>query len=313
MPTATKSARTAGSRARSGSPASRAPGCDNDSFRYEAVALLRQAVGFDWWCWPLIDPGTRLPTRYVGVESAVDRDYRRFCRLLIGPGAWGDLGAWAGGRGRRASQGRVRQVPVAAAISTATSGDLSRDPLWREMLGPAGAGDVLNVMLAADGACWGQLHLGRDKPGRWFSEDDERLLAELAPLIAARLRAGLRTRRPRGEEPGGGPEPAPESGTIVIDRDLSLVAATDEAWLWITRLGMPRLNADEPLPGFIYAAAARVAAAADRPPKPARVRLQTADGRWAVVRAAPLTHAAQGAGGYAVTLSRPVRRTWPRC
>ena len=191
-----------------GSPASRAPGCDNDSFRYEAVALLRQAVGFDWWCWPLIDPGTRLPTRYVGVESAVDRDYRRFCRLLIGPGAWGDLGASAGGRGRRASQGRVRQVPVAAAISTATSGDLSRDPLWREMLGPAGAGDVLNVMLAADGACWGQLHLGRDKPGRWFSEDDERLLAELAPLIAARLRAGLRTPPPSrggaGRRPGTG-------------------------------------------------------------------------------------------------------------
>jgi len=301
MSATAKSARTAGDRARSALTRLAGAELDNDAFRYEAMAILRQAVGFDWWCWPLLDPGTRLPTRYVGVESPADQDCRRFCRLLIDPGAWGDLGAWAGGRAPGASQERPSRPPAVAAISAATGGDLSRDLLWRELLGPAGASDVLNVMLPAGGMCWGQLHLGRDRPGRWFSEDDARVLTGLAPLIAARLRDGLRATRPREEE-----EPDSEPGTIFLDRDLALVGATDEAWRWIGRLGMPLLNSAEPLPGFVYAVAARVAASANQPPKPVRVRLQDTSGRWAVVRAAPLTYGTSpvAQGGCAVTLER---------
>ena len=50
----------------------------------------------------------------------------------------------------------------------------------------------------------------------------------------------------------------------------------------------------------------RVAASAHRPPKPVRVRLQDASGRWAVVRAAQLAPGTSpGAqGGYAVTLEQ---------
>jgi len=173
---------------------------DNDSFRYEAAAILRQAVGFDWWCWPLADPGARLPTRYVGVDAPTDQDQRRFCRLV--------LEAWDGGqhRGRGGSQ-----PPVVTTLSAATGGDLSRDLFWREILGPAGAGDVLDVMLATDGVCWGQLHLGRDSPGGWFGEDEAGFVGEVAPLIAARLRDGLRA--PRSCD---GPDPEP--GTIIVDR-----------------------------------------------------------------------------------------------
>jgi hypothetical protein len=301
MPATATSARAAADRARSALTRLAGAGLDNDALRFETVAILRQAVGFDWWCWPLLDPGTRLPTRYVGVESPADQDCRRFCRLLIDPGAWGDLGAWAGGGKPGVGQERIRRPGAVAAISTATGGDLSRDLLWREMLGPAGASDVLNVMLPANGMYWGQLHLGRDRPARWFSEDDERLLAGLAPLIAARLRDGLRVVRPQEEG-----EPDSEPGTILLDRDLSLIGATDEAWRWISRLGMPRLNEAEPLPGFVYAVAARVAVPADQQAKPVRVRLQDASGRWAVVRAAPLSRGASpvAQGGCAVTLER---------
>lgn len=299
MLAAGKPAGTAADRARPALTRLAAATLDNDSFRYEAIAVLRRAVGFDWWCWPLLDPGTRLPTRYAGVESPVDQDCRLFCRLLIDPGAWGDLGAWAGGRAPAAARpGRPRQPPAVAALSAATSGDLHRDLLWREILGPAGASDVLNVMFCSGGMCWGQLHLGRDRPGQWFGEDDERLLAALAPLIAARLRDGLRASRPPDEE-----EPDGEPGTILLDRDLSLVGATEAAWRWIDRLGMPRLNDAEPLPGFVYAMAARVTGSAGTP---VRVRLQDALGRWAVARAAPLTRGASpaGQGGCAVMLER---------
>ena len=115
---------------------------------------------------------------------------------------------------------------------------------------------------------------------------------DLAPLLAGRLRDGLRT-----GVPGDGPGAAP--GTIIVDRDCNLVAATDQAWRWIARLGLQPPNEAEPLPGFIYAIAARVAATPGRPA--ARMRLQTADGQWAVVHVAAITDAAEG---YAVTLER---------
>jgi DNA-binding CsgD family transcriptional regulator len=284
MPTQAIAVRAARRRARSALARLTRADLDNDSFRYEAAAILRQAVGFDWWCWPLADPGARLPTRYVGVDAPTDQDQRRFCRLV--------LEAWDGGqhRGRGGSQ-----PPVVTTLSAATGGDLSRDLFWREILGPAGAGDVLDVMLATDGVCWGQLHLGRDSPGGWFGEDEAGFVGEVAPLIAARLRDGLRA--PRSCD---GPDPEP--GTIIVNRDLSLVAATDPAWRWIDRLGLQRPSDDEPLPGFIYAAATRVAASTARPPRPARVRLQAADGRWVVVRVAPLTHGPRAGAGYAITL-----------
>jgi DNA-binding CsgD family transcriptional regulator len=59
-------------------------------------------------------------------------------------------------------------------------------------------------------------------------------------------------------------------------------------------------NEAEPLPGFIYLIAARIADTPGRPP--AQVRLQTADGHWAVVHAAAITHGPGAAGGYAITL-----------
>ncbi len=153
----------------------------------------------------------------------------------------------------------------------------------------------MGVLLVADGVCWARLHIGRDSSGRWFSDDDAEFLAGVAPLLATRLRDGMRARSARDDS---GLEP----GTIVVDRDLSLVAATDQAWRWIDRLGMQKVSDAEPLPGFIYAIATRVAASTVRPQRPARVRLQTAGGRWAVVRAAPLTRGPQAGEGYAITL-----------
>jgi len=57
----------------------RAP-MDNDVFRWEAAEVLRRAVGFDTWCWVLLDPATGMPTRYASTHSVIDRDQRRFNR-----------------------------------------------------------------------------------------------------------------------------------------------------------------------------------------------------------------------------------------
>jgi DNA-binding CsgD family transcriptional regulator len=178
-------------------------------------------------------------------------------------------------------------------LSAATGGALDRDPLWREILGPGGLGDHLRAYLAADGVCWAYLAMCRDAGRAWFSPGDAAFVASLAPLLAARLRAGLRQTTPAGTDAG-------EPGTIIVDRDLNLVTATSQAWRWITRLG-PAVPGDaEPLPGFIYAMLARLAHAA-QPDQTAQVCLQAADGTWALVRVASLT-GPQVDGGYAITL-----------
>jgi len=140
------------------------------------------------------------------------------------------------------------------------------------------------------------MSLGRENSGRWFGDEDVALLADLAPVIAARLRDGLRVGCP-----DDGLDPGP--GTIILDQDLSLVAATGQAWRWIERLGMQPVTSDV-LPGFIYAAATRAATSAAQVPEPARVRLQTGDGRWIIAWAAPLTRGPRAGNGYAITLER---------
>ena len=154
---------------------------DNDAFRLEAVAVLRQAIGFDWWCWTLLDPGARLPTRYLSAYAPIEPAMRRFCQLT-----WDDVAPIPAAGGPRA-RGSF------AALSAATSGDLRRDACWRDLLGPAGTGDSFTAPLMADGNCWALLHAGRDSSSRWFSEDETAFLAELAPLLAGLVRAEPRS------------------------------------------------------------------------------------------------------------------------
>jgi DNA-binding CsgD family transcriptional regulator len=178
-------------------------------------------------------------------------------------------------------------------LSAATSGALDRDPVWREMLGPGGLGDQLGAPLVADGLTWAYLSLYRDEGRAWFGPGDAAFVASVAPMLAARLRAGLRQTASASTDPG-------EPGTVIVDRDMKLVTATSHAWRWIARLGLEKPSDAEPLPGFIYAMLARLAHGA-QPDQTAQVRLQAADGTWALVRAAPLT-GPQVDGGYAITL-----------
>jgi DNA-binding CsgD family transcriptional regulator len=257
---------------------------DNDGFRWEAAAILRRVIGFDGWCWLLADPGARLPTRDLGENVVVGQFIRRFSRSH--PEAWAV--PWE------------RSAQPVAVTSVVTRGDLAKDPAWRETFGPAGVGDYMSAPLLADGTCWAQLHLHRDSSAEFFSADDAGLLAEVAPMLATRLRDGLRTRLDDGDEAPR--QDAAEPGTIIVDEELSVVAATPAAQDWIDRLGLMKPNDTEPLPGFIYSVATRAALSRARgaePPPSARARLQSADGRWTVVRVAPL---ASPAGGYVITL-----------
>ena len=54
---------------------------DNDVFRWEAAEVLRRAIGFDTWCWVLLDPASGLITRYTGTNPVICQDIRRFFPL----------------------------------------------------------------------------------------------------------------------------------------------------------------------------------------------------------------------------------------
>ena len=253
---------------------------DNDVFCWEAAQVLRRAIGFDTWSWVLLDPGAGLPTRYTLTNPVIGHNPRRYFSL--------DLQS----RAASPPPGRTRPAKVSV-LSAATGGALDRDPLWREMLGPGGLGDQLGAHLAADGVGWAYLGLYRDEGRAWFTPGDAAFVASVAPLLAARLRGGLRQTTSASTDPA-------EAGTIIVDRDLKLVTATSHAWRWIARLGLETPSDAEPLPGFIYAILARLAHTT-QPDQSAQVRLQAADGTWTLVRVAPLT-GPQVDGGYAITL-----------
>ena len=261
---------------------------DSESFRHEAIAILHRAIGVDGWGWLLTDPGARLPVHVSGENRVVDQALRRYFRMV--PQAWNE----PGGPGSQPPRpGFATSGPVTT-LAAVTGGDLRSDLCWREVWGPAGVGDKMRVQLNAGGACWALVHLHRDSSRRHYSEEDVEFADAVAPLLAPRIRADLRTAGPRGADP------TPEPGTIILDQDQSMLAATEQAWRWIDRLGAPGPNPAEPLPPHVYVLAAHVAASPKR--RPARVRARAADGTWMVIRAAALTTRSQAAAGYAVTL-----------
>lgn len=180
--------------------------------------------------------------------------------------------------------------------SHSTGGDLARNAVWRDLLGPAGGGDCLQAFLGVDGTCWAFLDLSRERSRGWFDERDIAFIGEVAPTLATRARGELRTPNCRGDE-------LDEPGTIVLDRNLSLVAATEAAWSWIDRLRLERPSELEPLPGSMYALATRALSSTVSPLASARVRLPTADRRhWVVVRASPITQGQAIAGGLVLSI-----------
>ena len=264
---------------------------DSDSFRREAMAILDRAIGVDGWGWLQLDPGAGMPMQESNENVVCDQELRRFFRMM--PQVWNVPGT---PDGRPAPLGPAAGALPVTTLSAATGGDLRRDLIWREVFGPGGVGDKMRVQLTAGGTCWALLHLHRDISSEHYGEDDVEFAAAAASLLAPRVRADLRAPAPPGTDP------APEPGTIVLDEDLSLVAATELAWWWIDHLGARAPNPDEPLPSVVYVVATQVANSPERPRRPARVRLRAADGSWMVIRVAPLATASQVAAGYAVTL-----------
>lgn len=174
-----------------------------EEFQRHALAELRRVVPFEAMCWNLADPAVLLPSWVVADNPVIAGHQRRLFQL---------------------NRDEFDQLPASGVmvLSQLTGGDLARNALWRVMLGPGNLGDVLTAMLAIEGRCWGMLHLYRDEGSRWFTDADVAVVASLTTELASRLRASLTA-------PAGAPASGDGPGTIILDRDLELVASTSTA------------------------------------------------------------------------------------
>jgi DNA-binding CsgD family transcriptional regulator len=128
--------------------------------------------------------------------------------------------------------------------------------------------------------CWASVEVMRDGDDRPFTDDDVRLLDQLAPTLGMLVRGGVvRDVTARATTDG-----APPPGTVILDASMSAVGWSAPATDWLHDLS------DGPvLPPAVYEIAARVLTPADRGHHlPAGVRVRTRSGRWCVIEGARL-------------------------
>ena len=179
------------------------------------------------------------------------------------------------------------QIPVHT-LARATARDLEDSPRYREILAPRALGDELRAVLRTGLLSWGCLCLHRERGAPGFSNEDAHFIADLAPHIAAGLRAGLLASRVTNAkaESSGGP------GLLVLAEDFSVVARTPLADRWLAEISIDSRFGGE-LPPAVYAVAARLRAlehgVQSEPEFMPRLRLQTATGRWLTIHASSMT------------------------
>jgi DNA-binding CsgD family transcriptional regulator len=240
------------------------------ALREELVALVRRAVPFAGYNFPLTDPVSRVATspladvpglswpRLPALISA--RYLTEFCR-------------WD----------RVLEAGVAAtSLTRETDGHPDRSALWRDVQSQLGVSDTAIVVFADRYGCWGLLDLWRY--GGTFRNDEVRLLATLARPVTAGLRAAIARTfiDPERQLHPVGP------AVVVLDPELQVRSQTEAAANALLRLNPP----DEPMAPIPAAAynigAALVAQERGMPIGPPWSRIHLGGSRWVTVKASRL-------------------------
>jgi len=244
---------------------------DVDALRLEAVEELRRAIGFDLWCAPLVDPDSLIPYRPV-VSDALPFG-ALLPRFLVQDQRAREINS-------RAMLARTRDG--VCLLSAATRGDLARSARWRDCARPAGVGDELRASVADEHGCWASFEALRASDDPPFEAEDASLMRDAARILARRLRqTSVAAGGARGVEAG-------QTGVLLMDDDLEPRGFTQAARDWFSLLRARERAEPTTLPTHVYAVVGRLLAAeaGDDPRRPARVRVRTGDGRWAIVEAA---------------------------
>lgn len=242
-----------------------------DEACFAAITILRNAIGFERWCWPRTDPGSALATSGLAEFDLWD-EVPRIAALE----EHGDI----------TSKPRLVLGPRASiSLHAAAGGDLARSTRWHECLRPHGIGDELMTVCRDRHGCWGSVELMRDASDRPFDERDVEFLDQLAPTLGALLRRSQQVSRAEGARAALAP------ATLILDRSLRPASWTPPFRDWLSELSHDGVT----LPPAAHELGARVRT----PPEeahglPAVVRIKTRSGRLAALEGAPLEGASQG-------------------
>jgi DNA-binding CsgD family transcriptional regulator len=237
---------------------------DPFTLRLGIIELLRPVIGFERWCWPTCDPGSGLGTTGLG-----EHDYwAALPRLLL-------------------LDQRLDERDALPNLARARKQDArDRGLRFLDVLGPVGIGDELRIPLRDRHGLWGCLDLMRSSDEEPFSDADCALLDALVPALAAATR-----RSAAADADAFAAAPSPPAGVLLLDADLAVRASTPGARAWLAQLLPPtQSGAELAAPGVVYNVASRVLAreAGQRGPEalgPARARVRSTTGAWAVVEA----------------------------
>lgn len=246
----------------------RAP-LDGQTLRYEVIRFLRQAIPFDAWCWPLVDPDTLISFEGLGESPFQTRDQRHLFRL--------DYQMQETSSILLLSQGRE----YLSRLSSRTGGDFTQSHLWEKVYQPNGLGDEMRLALTTDGTCWGMLLLYRERAARWFSNEEAALMRRLARPLATGLRQTLISPSHKALIPSTGP------GVVVLGSDLLPVTMTPLAQQWLAQVYPDWRQEQRLLLPTVSALVARLEAR-EQTPLPERwaprVRIRSLKGNWFVLQ-----------------------------
>ena len=235
------------------------------TLRLELLEAIRRVVGFDAYAWLVTDPETS-----VGCAPLADVPCLAQLPQLIRLKYLTTINRWTTLPG------------TVALLAEATGGDLSRSPLWRDLLRHYAVSDIASSVYRDRFGCWGFLDLWRVSPSGRFGEAEAGFLDGIARPVTAALRRSL-----AGTFMCATPhEPVPPGPVVLLlSRDLEVRAQTPETQRYL-RLLVPPAPDQPPVPAGAYNVAAQLLAAeagVDQHPPLARVHLS--HGRWLTLRA----------------------------
>jgi DNA-binding CsgD family transcriptional regulator len=203
-----------------------ADGHDDEGFRAAAdEEVLRPVLGFSVAAWSTADPATGLLTscHLFGLPYDAARERTVFyCEYEVD----GDGGA------RYADLARAER-PVAA-LGLTSGGQPASTLRHRLILGPLGAVDDLRVALVSGGLLWGSLTAYRMAGASPFGEEDLRLAAAAAPVLATGIRRGLLQRA--SVSPVAATAVPDPPGALVVDGGGAVVLTTGAAERWLDQI-----------------------------------------------------------------------------
>jgi DNA-binding CsgD family transcriptional regulator len=288
-------------------------GLDASTLQMRAISQLRRAIPFEGFCAHDCDPASGLPMRqYLDPPNA--QQGREFLENVAFADDVNDFG-WMLRTGRRV-----------ALLSEATGGRLDRALRYREVLAPQGFGFDLRCVYALDGTPWGGISALRERGRADFTNREAALMSQLAPHLAAGLKAAalcapvapgapVSSGTPTGADTPGGP------AVLVLDHRGRVTHYTPMAEYLLRRLTdlKPGWQEGQALPEVVWAVVGmlrrglRPQTERDRTLVP-HIRARTTTGEWVQLQAA-LSEAPDRQSGETVIVMEPVgprEATWLR-